>query len=246
MRRHKLRCLVVLLSCSVLSPAAAIAGREISKHGVSLGLAVKVQPGRTAAEGADVHVRIDYDFSSPSQREQALAKEVRFRLAPGMRLDPSAAGECSDAAIVHDNGVSGCAKSSIVGTGTIVVDARPAVPDLLDGKVELYNVEKRSERYVLFWFTVESKGKPVSVGELYRITATGDQTMLDYREAPPEQGATALYTPRTIEFTIHGSDRHKPYISLPAKCDGSWPFSLLISAYGGAPRLLATAKARCP
>jgi hypothetical protein len=162
-----------------------------------------------------------------------------------MRIDPAAAGQCSDASIVQHDGVSGCPKSSIVGTGTIVVDARPAVPTLLGGKIALYNVKKGSDHYVLFWFTVKANGKPVSVGQLYKLVTKGNETTLDYTEPPPEQGATALYTPRTIEFTIDGSGRHKPYISAPASCSHSWRFSVLISAYGRAPTLQATSKAPC-
>jgi hypothetical protein len=162
-----------------------------------------------------------------------------------MRIDPGAAGQCSDASIVQHDGVSGCPGSSIVGTGTIVVDARPALPTLLDGKIALYNVKKGSDHYMLFWFTVKTSGKPVSVGQLYKLVTKGDETTLDYTEPPPEQGATALYTPRTVDFTIHDSSKHKPYIDAPASCEHSWPFSVRISAYGGAPTLEARAQAPC-
>jgi hypothetical protein len=245
MRRHRLICMVVLLSCSVLAPAGARAGSKVSKGGISLELRTTVTPHKAGATGVSVHVHIEYDFSSSTTREHALAKEVRFALAPGMRIDPAAAGQCSDASIIHNDGVSGCHKSSIVGSGTIVVDARPAIPTLLDGRITLYNVKQGSAHYVLFWFTVSPSGKPVSVGELFRILAKGDATTLDYRQAPPEAGATALYTPRTIDFTIHHSSGHRPYIDAPDGCAHSWPFSVRISAYGGAPTLDASAHARC-
>jgi hypothetical protein len=58
MGRHKLRCLVVLLSCSVLAPATAIAGSDVSKGGVSLQLKTKVTPHRADGKGVSLDVHI--------------------------------------------------------------------------------------------------------------------------------------------------------------------------------------------
>ncbi len=245
MSANKRFAMLAAICCLVLAPAAAFAGKKVSKNGVSLQLSSSVSPHKAGAKGVKVHIHVDYRFATASERQKANTKEVRLTLAPGMKINPSAAGQCTSAAALAGTSVAGCPKSSIVGSGTVVIDARPTVAKPLNGTVTLYNY-KGHHHDVLFWFSVPFGGKPITGSEVYLILSKGKTEYLSYVASPPATGSTSLYSLRTADLTLRNASTGKAYITAPAACTGgSWPFSFMVSNYSGAPNLTATDKATC-
>lgn len=231
--------------CLVLAPAAADAGKPVTKDGVTQQLKTKVTPDKAGSKGVSVHVRVSDLYSSATQREHTFTKDVRLTLPPGMKINPANAGVCKLSAIDKANNVSPCSKSSIVGTGTTVVDARPAVKSFLRGTVTLYNVQGRHHS-ILFWISVQVAGKTVTAANLYVIQQKGTTEDASFTDSPPAKGTTtSLYGVRVADFTLRNSSTGKPYITAPPTCTGSWPFVLLISSYDGGVTQTSTDKAAC-
>jgi hypothetical protein len=244
MGHHKRFALIALLGCLMLAPAAALAGKKVSKDNESLQLTTKVTPDKAGSKGVKLHIHVEYDFTSISERQKTNNKDVRLTLPPGMKINPTAAGQCTGSAAENGTSVAACPKSSIVGSGTVTIDARPTSSKFLGGTVTLYNV-KGQHHDILFWFSVKFGSTLVTGGELYRMLMSGKTEYLDYATFAPPPHTISVYTLRSADLTLQDASTGKAYVNAPATCTGSWPFSFSISNWTGAPTIGASDKASC-
>jgi hypothetical protein len=240
--------IVVLAGAGLLALAGvAWAGKTAHAGNQSLQLKVKVTPPGGRARGATLKIHVDYESTTPGQRVVGANKDIALELADGMRIHPGAAGVCSATAIQNAKGSpSGCPRSSVVGSGTLTADARPTLSTPVPGTITIYNARgKHRDLYFYVHTKFTSFGYFFNIIDQDRDHDGDREEYLDAGFNPPT--GPSLFTLKTLDFSIHNSSTHKPFIYNPAECLGSnkWLFRLTLTSYGSEPPITAADGAHC-
>jgi hypothetical protein len=247
------RLAVGVLVAVALLPAVAYAGKRVVSGQVSL--QIKVTLGRTRANARGVSLRlVAHTMSTKPGGGQPPynARSITFIEPPGMRMNPSVLPKCRESAVrASKTGAAVCPADTKVGTGTVVINARPAVPALIAGTVTAYNAVDDGG------FGGYPKGSPevmldiatslgIGLSEPLHIVVSGGRVELIVNlpraSAPgPHPGD---FTLQRLNLTLAGP-RRKPYIVNPPTCPGSWPFSLTIRNWFGPPPITARDRVSC-
>jgi len=226
-QRRTRRASLAALTCLAAVPAVALAGKTVIAGHQSLKLTASATPNHAGGSGVRLSLHVDYESLIPGKRLDAAEKDIKLTLPAGMRIDPSAA--------------KACPRSSIVGSGKVTADARPAIATPVDGTVTLFNVRGQHHDIVL-----EVATKFGNFFDLFIIRKSGAHTVLDAAFTPPPPGSNGLYTVKTLDLTFHNAPGGKPYITNPPSCPkAGWPASLSIASYGPEPTITAAAAIAC-
>src|SRR2546423_5920875 len=253
-RRHvrtRLRGALALALLAVAVPAVAFAGERAFSGAQSLKIEAGLSPAKAGAKRATLKLHVDYESTTPGQHTPYNPKSIKLVVPEGMRFLAKNAPTCSEHAFGTtsnpDRGTA-CPPGSLVGSGTVTVDARPFLNEPVVGTLSIYNSRydcdcykhrpgaKKGSQDLLFYI------KTNVANALLVFNVLPNQSIEDYERAP-KNGQESPYSLKTLDFSI-GRDTAKPFVRHPATCDGGWPFALTIANYDG-PSITARDTAPC-
>src|SRR2546430_6885917 len=91
-----------------------------------------MQPGQPTA------ATIATTLTNTSGEPPAATVEIGVQLPEGMARNSASFATCA-APVLESAGPAGCVPGSVIGTGTAVLDARPAVADPINAGVTIFN-----------------------------------------------------------------------------------------------------------
>jgi hypothetical protein len=249
-----IRGLAVLMAVGVLVPAVAWAGKRVISGQQSLQFKVTLKPNRAGARGGKFELRYTYtNPKAPGQQPPYNTKSITFTEPKGVVLNSSAAPSCRESAVINANGnASVCPPRSQVGTGTVVVNGRPAIPTLINGAVTVYNgvddggyggFPKGSHELILYVKT--SVG--VNTVAYFHVAkaANGQLKLVAPFTKPAKPGLVpGIVTLQSLDLTIASSSK-KPYLSNPGTCPGSWIYSITVTNWFNQPSITARDQVTC-
>lgn len=215
--------------CLALMPAAAIAGTGIA-GGQRLSLSVKLSPAKASAQHVSLGFHMDYRTTSGAPNPNYI-KQIALSLPPGLSFNVHAAPQCdANAFFTSNDNPSVCPKGSVVGTGSAVIDARPTLPQPVQGTITLFNAKGKHNDLMAFVTT------PLHVSTViyFQVLPAGPNQQLVADLTPPtatDNAKPPLYTARTIDLTVHDGSGHKSFISSPSTCRGSWSFGVQVTTF---------------
>lgn len=238
----------------LLLPAAALAGKKVVSGDQSLQVKVTMRPARAGARGVTFRLQVANQSTQPGgQQPPYNTKSITFTEAKGVQLNTSAAPACRESAVLAANGnASVCPAASKIGHGTVVVNARPAVPTLIDGTVAIYNgvddggyagYHKGSRELILYVKTTLGVN---SVAYFHIVkTPKGIFKLIANDTKPAQPGIVpGDITLQKLDLTIAGSAK-RPFVIAPSVCTGKWGFALTIDNWFGQPSITARDKVAC-
>lgn len=220
---------LVLAGALLLGGGVAMAGKpDSAPSGITVMLDVDFAPDVASGPGRPRGVRLDYHFlaGNPQTGERLPAiRDTRLRFHNGFRFNGPLFSRCSPGAAEPAD----CPSRSRVGSGDVVVDARPAAADPLRLELLVYNTRPRRGN-TRFQFFTQANGTVVS--RLVAEVAT-DPTG-PYREAlvldlgPPDQQGFAIREinlrtlNRSVWTRVDGRSVRRYLLEAPRRCRGSW------------------------
>ena len=248
------RVALVALAATVLVPAAALAGKKVVAGQQSLQVSVSLKPAKAHAMGVVERFHAEYrNPQDPAAQSPYNTASIAFVEPRGFVFHGKTVSQCKESVVIAaPKGAAACPSKTKVGKGSIVVNARPTIPALVNGKVTAYNGvdDSGAEGF--------AKGSPVLFLDV--VTSIGIDTTFPFHVVKGPGGATELigvdtkpakpgvqpgsFTIRTIDLTVSGSG-HANYLSDPGSCAGSWPFALTVKNFFGQPSVTAKDTVKC-
>jgi hypothetical protein len=154
---------------------------------------------------------------------------------------------------LNSGGGAACPANSKVGSGSVVVNARPSVPKLITGTMTEFNgvVDRGVPGYrrgslVLILYIKTSVGFTTTDYFHLFTNRDGSERLVGKLAKPAKPGVQrGTFTIQKIKLSLFRSSHKKPYITNPPTCHGSWPFSLTNANYFGQPSVTAHDAVRC-
>jgi hypothetical protein len=185
-------------------------------------------PDVASAPGRPRGVRLDYHFvaGNPQTGERLPAIcDTRLRFHNGFRFNGRLFAQCSPGA----GEPADCPSRSRVGSGDVVVDARPAAADPIRLELLAYNTRPR-RRNTRFLFFAQAGGTVVSklVGEVVTDPTGpyGEALVLDLGPPDEQQFAVREINLRTLHRSVQtrvgGRTVRRYLLEAPRRCRGSW------------------------
>jgi hypothetical protein len=242
----------VAVAAAIAVPGAALAGKKAVSGQQTLQIKARLTPARSGATRVKFGFHYDYRSTHPGQQPPYNAKTITLVLPAGMAVNPAAAPSCKRSQIDRAHGdVSKCPRNSIVGHGTVVANAAPALSAPITGTATSYNAvnntgegQPKGTRNLILWVKT-SLG--VSAGYPFRVLkGKGGQVELQVKLQKPKTPGVSpgSFTIQTVDLSISHSGR-KPFIVDPPSCRGSWPFTLKVSNYFNQPPITAHDRVKC-
>ena len=245
------RALCLVLAAVMLGSGVAVAGKpDSAPSGITVMLDVDFGPDVASEAGRPRGVRLDYHFlaGNPQTGERLPAiRDTRLRFHRGFRFNGPLFVQCPPGAAEPAD----CPSRSRVGTGDVVVDARPAAPDPVRLGLLVYNTTPRRGNTRFLFFT-HADGTVVS--KLFAEVVT-DPTG-PYREAlvldlgPPDQQGFAVREinlrtlNRSVLTRVGGRSTRRYLLEAPRRCRGSWRTADFVE-YANGESLLAADASPC-
>lgn len=242
---------VVAIAAAV--PAAAVAGKRVVSGQQSLQIKASLRPDRAGARST-LRLRTDYEGPAAGQRPPYNIKMITVVLPRGLGLHLAAAPSCKRSQIDAAHGdLSKCPARSVVGHGSVVVNAAPTIPTPITGTVTIYNAQNdlgqgqpKGTRNLLF-FARTSIGANATLA--FRVSRLrGGRVKLSTQQPKPSHPGLAPgdFSLQKVDITITGSrGERRPFVTNPPTCAGGWPFTMTISNYFGQPSVTAADRVRC-
>lgn len=249
------RLTLVAVSIAVILPAAAIAGSIAVSGQQALQITVGLSSKRAGAMGVTIHFRSRaYNPKHPAQQIPYDNNLLIFKEPKGMSTNPSAVPKCLESAVLKNQGKPiVCPADTKVGTGSVTINARPTIRELVTGTVNAYNGSDdhgyagyRPGSPELILYVTTSSGLHVAQFLHVVKTRSGAVELVGNSTKPSKPGVTpGHFTLQKLDLTVSGSGAKQPYIANPPACPGSWTFALTITNYFGAPSTTATDRVAC-
>lgn len=244
---------LLALIVAVLVPAAALAGKTVISGEQQLNIHVTLDPARAGARGVTLHFHsLLVNPKHPGQQPPYNGNETIIRYPKGMSANGSAVPKCLESTVIKaKDAAKACPAASKVGAGTVVVNGRPAIKNLITGTLAAYNGDddkgyggypKGSRMLIIIVKT--SIG--LTVPEFLHATKApdGSPESVGKSNKPSKPGiAPGDITLQKLDLTIGGP--HSAYLMDPPTCGGSWTFSLTSTNYFGQPSITATDTVKC-
>lgn len=220
---------LVLAGAVLLGSGVAVAGKpDSAPSGITVMLDVDFGPDVASGPGRPRGVRLDYHFlaGNPQTGERLPAiRDTRLRFHNGFRFNGPLFIQCSPGAAEPAD----CPSRARVGSGDVLVDARPAAAEPIRLRLLVYNTRPRRGNTRFLFFT-QANGTVVS--KLFAEVVTDPAG--PYREAlvldlgPPDQQGFAIreINLRTLNKSVGtrvGARNVRRYLlEAPRGCRGSW------------------------
>ena len=244
---------VAALAAGLALPAVALAGKTVVSGQQSLQLKVTMRPARAGARGVMFRLQLQNKSTQPGDPQPPYnTRSIIFTEAKGVQLDSRAAPSCRESKVIAAKGnASVCPAGSRIGHGSVVVNARPTVPTLINGTVAIYNgvndggyagYPKGSRELILYVKTTLG----VNAVTYFHIVKVRGVTKLIAKMTKPAQPGIVPgdVTLEKLDLVIPGSAQ-RPIVSAPKACSGSWGFALTINNWFGQPSITARDRVKC-
>lgn len=253
MSRHVRRLpLVALAVAVVVIPGVALAGKKAVSGQQTLQIKAHLTPSRAAAHHVKFGFRYDYRSTQAGQQPPYNAKSVTLVMPAGLVLDPKAAPACKRSQIDKAGGdVSKCPANTVVGQGSVVVNAAPTIAAPVTGTVTVYNAvndvgegQPKGTRNLVLWVKT-SIGVTQAVP--FRVLHLGGHRIAlraTFKKPATPGVSPGSFTIQTVSLSITGHGR-KSFIADPPSCTGSWPFALTVINYFSQPSITAHDRVKC-
>ena len=227
---------------------AAVSGQQ------SLQLTVSVNPARAGKPVNSLRIQVVYKNTKSSQPPPYNTHQLIFKEAPGFKMNTSAAAQCKESAVVAKKGnATVCPAASKVGSGTVVINARPTVPNLITGTLTAYNAvddkgdmgyPKGSPELILYAQT--SVGIKASF-YFHIVKRSGGTKLIGALSKPSKPGnQPGSFSIQKLVLTLtRGAGSTRAYMTNPSSCHGHWPFSLTLTNYFNQPSVTAKSNVSC-
>jgi hypothetical protein len=254
MRSHG-RMMAFVFSVSVIVatlPEVALAGKKTVSGQQTLQIKAHLTPSRAGAAHVAFGFRYQYQSTQPGQQPPYNAKTITLVMPRGLVLNPAAAPACKRSLIDKANGdVSKCPSKTIVGHGTVLVNAAPTIAAPITGTATIYNAvddlgigQPKGTRNLVLWVKT-SLGITQAVPFRVLKRHGGHVELRAQLQQPSTPGVSpGSFTIQSVALSISYSGR-KSYITDPPTCRGAWPFSLTITNYFGQPSITAHDSVKC-
>jgi hypothetical protein len=237
---------------AVTLPGVALAGNKVVSGKQTLQIKAGLRPARAGARHVTSSLRFDYRSTTSGQQPPYNTKSITLLEPQGLVLNPAAAPACKRSRIDNAHGdISTCPRNTIVGHGSVVVNGRPTIPTLITGAVTVYNAvndvgqgQPKGTRNLILWVKT-SIGLKVAVP--FRVLrGPGGRVELRATFAKPSHPGISpgSVTIQTATLVVSGSGK-RSYITNPAVCSGSWPFTLTVTNYFHQPSITARHRVNC-
>lgn len=239
-----MRKLVMLGSAAVLAaglaagahagPAATDSNGNVSVVDVELSPPVASTPARPVGATLTYHEF----FGNRNGAVLPRVTKTTIKLPPGTRSNARLFRTCDLPDTPEEVGKSRCINASRVGSGTVEVDARPALAEPLGGKLAVYNGEPRGGKPTLILLATVVVGGNKVTGEL--DFATRGSTLVSL--PPPEGTPQGLFVITKVDAAIRattiarrgGRRTRVSFIETPRVCRrGTWRSSSTQAFEGG-------------
>lgn len=250
-RRSRIARLVTgVMVGAVVLPGVALAGGKVVSGQQTLQIKAHLAPAKAGARNVTLGFHYDYESTTPPQQPPYNVKTITFVMPAGMALNPAAAPACKRSQI-DKTGVPSCPSNTIVGHGTVVANATPAISTLITGTATIYNAvnnlgegQPKGTRNLILWVKTSigvTQAVPFRV-----MKGTGGRMELQARFTKPAQPGVSpgSFTIQTIDLSVSHTGRAS-FITDPPACSGSWPFALTVVNYFGQPSITAHDRVRC-
>jgi hypothetical protein len=202
----------------------AVAGAAYAAVTVSFSAMLKPAKANKPA-GLNVDIR----STDPAAEQPPIMNRIVIKLPPGGKYGASKFKRCR-LAVLQARGPSGCPSGSKIGTGSGVGMARPVVQDPVNGKLTIFNGERRGGRDTVLVYVFPDLGPTfVSVGKVIR---KGSTYTLDFNIPPiktlpsaPDASVVSVKTKTPVKkVTKRSGKRKRRYylIVAPRRCSGTW------------------------
>jgi hypothetical protein len=233
-------------------PGVAVAGKKVVSGQQTLQIKARLSPARAGARHVTFGFRLDYRSTTPGQQVPYNTKTITLLMPPGLVLDPTAAPACKRSRIDKANGdVSKCPRNTVVGHGTVGVNAAPTVATPITGTATVYNAvndtgkgQPKGTRTLILWVKT-SIG--VNTALPFRVLkGPGGRVKLRATLTKPSQSGLSpgSFTIQTVVLSVSGSGKGS-YLTNPRVCSGGWPFSLTLVNYFHQPSIAANDQVKC-
>jgi len=238
---------------AMLAPAVALAGPPSTVGDQQLQIKVSLTPSRAGAKPVTLGLKTSYtNPKHPGQQPSENSRKVIF--TGQFLLHPSAVPACKLSSNMAAGGkTSGCPASTQVGSGTIVVNAAPTIPQPITGTVTLYNGvndngsggHPKGSRAVFFYAQTSIHVNATLVFYISK-SSSGGTTLIETMPKPKKPGVTpGSFTIQHVALSVSGGTAKKPYLSNVTSCPGSWPFAFTIQNWFNKPSITAHDKVKC-
>ncbi len=245
---------LVMVACAAVVPAVALAGKTVVSGQQSLQLRAGLKSNKAGAQGVTLRFHSDYLSTQPGgQQPPYNTKSVIFTMPKGLQINNSAAPRCRESSVINAaTTMPACPANTRVGQGTVILNARPTVPTLINATVTVYNgvddggyggYPKNSPMLVLY--VKSSIG--INANNFFHVVKGGPGVLklIGTSTQPAQAGVLpGSFTLQTLDLSVSGSAK-KPFVSNPPTCSGSWPFSLTVTNYFGQPSVTAQDRVKC-
>lgn len=246
--RRVVRGLALLVAVIALPSVswAVVSGQQ------SLQVKVWLKPSKAGKIEKRFSIQVVYENPTSDQQPPYNTHKLIISEPPGLRLNPRAVTHCSESAVLAAGNASVCPAKSTVGSGTALINARPAVSQLITATVTAYNgvddtgyagFPKGSGALILYVQT--SIG--INDTDVFHIVkgSTGNSELVAVIAKPSAPGvAPGSATVQRLDLTLTGWGK-KPYLINPPTCSHSWPFSVTVTNYFGQPSVTSRYKVKC-
>jgi hypothetical protein len=248
------RLILGIVILAALLPPVAMAGKRVVVRQQSLQIKVGLSSTKAGARPSALRLHVAYkNPKHPAQQPPYNSKSIIFFEPKGAVLHPNDAPACKQSALVKTDGsVNVCPAGSKVGSGSVVVNAAPTVPKPITGALTIYNGiddggyggYRRGSRELILYVKTSIGINTTLVFHLVK-TPGGVYKLVSHLTKPPKPGVTpGSFSLQTLNLILTGAG-HKPFLTNPGTCTGSWTYSLTIINYFRQPSITAQDQVRC-
>lgn len=249
--RLTVTCCLAATAAAPLAWTTDASGGPQVRSGVNtlqLRVAASAQRAIRDRRGEKLHIVVDRGTTN-GKRSRLHLKSIMIKGPTGLRYNTRAFPRCRESDFLRSQGFE-CPASSRIGTGTATADSRPAVPQLEQLPVTVFNATDDLDSQLRPRKT-PLPGMLLDAGSYLTLTLSlARQGTILYENPPnPEPFDPRAGNPTLVrlDVTIDArSRRGVSYVHLPARCppSGHWRFTAIERHYDG-PTLTATHDLSC-
>jgi hypothetical protein len=232
-RRHAL--VTPVLLAAALAGAGAGAESALATGTVLDATYTSSKPHKPSkARPSPVHVAFSATMSKPGGDKPDAMKVVDMYLPRGIVALAKGFGTCPYSKL-ETNQVTQCPASSVVGTGTAAVDARPVLPDPIAADIVMYNVEPAAGRPVVGLF-IKARGLQITLAlKLAVQRAAGQRGLRLHAVTPHIKTVPGLPdgSMQKVELDFGRKGRQGYLFRATAPCSRGWAFGVREQFFDG-------------
>ena len=248
------RLVLVIAGLAVLVPAAALAGKKVTVGDQVLQFKASFKPAKAKARNVKFKFESTYKSTTPGAQPNENSNQIILLMPKGAKLNPSAVPACKRSALDSSKGNPAvCPAKSQIGTGSVDVNASPAIKQLIHGTIVVYNtINDTGENgqpkgtHNLTLFITTSIGIKTTFPFRVEKTGNGRVKLVGQQPKPSKPGYTpGNFSLQRVQLTVHAKTK-KSFITNPPTCTKKgWLYTFTITNYFGQKSITAKHRQHC-